>query len=200
MTLPRLIVITDWSLGEALLLERLAAALSLGPAVAVQHRHPGASGRRYYDEGLRVADLAAREGNALFVNGRLDVALLLGAHLHLPSQSFAVADVRPLLPKERWVSVAVHGADDVARTRGADLALVAPVFAPGSKPGDPRPPLGSAGFFELARALPCPAFALGGIGPGSAPALRGAAGFAAISSVLHEADPKRAAAAILAVR
>jgi thiamine-phosphate pyrophosphorylase len=198
--LPRLIVITDWSLGEALLLERLAAALTVGPAVAVQHRHPEASARRYYEEACRVAQVAQRAGCAFFVNGRLDVALLVGAHLHLPSHSYGPSDVRPHLPAGRWVSVAVHGPGDVARAQGADLALVAPVFAPGSKPNDARPPLGPAGFLALARALPCPAFALGGLGPETAPALPGALGFAAISSVLRAADPKRAAAAILAAR
>ncbi len=198
MKLPRLIVITDWALDPATLLSRLAAALSLGPDVGVLHRHPGALGRRLLDEAHRVTELAARFGNPVFVSGRLDVALLCSAHLHLPSRGLAVADVRPNLPPGRWVSRSVHDAAEGKAATGADLALVAPLFPAGSKVGDARPPLGARGFFELARDLPCPAYALGGIGPANAALVAGARGAAAISSVLHAADPKAAAAAILA--
>ena len=196
--LPRLIVITDWALGEGVLLPRLAAALSLGPPVAVQHRHPEALGRQFFDEARRVGDLAAKAGCAFFVNGRLDVALATRAHLHLPANGLALSDVRPHLPAGCLVSVAVHDEAQAAAAAGADLALVAPVFAPGSKRDDARPPLGAGGFARLAGLLPCPAYALGGVSALSAASLRGAAGAAAISSVLHAADPKSAAAAILA--
>ncbi|MHB8877785.1 MAG: thiamine phosphate synthase [Myxococcaceae bacterium] len=197
MSLPRLILITDWSLGADTLLSRLAAALSLGPSVAVQHRHPEASGRQFFEEAKKISELTSRAGCALFVNGRLDVALLTRANLHLPSNGLTPTDVRPLLPAGCLLSVAVHGGDLPEVAAGADLALVAPVFAAGSKPGDSRRPLGPEAYFALARALPCPAFALGGITPATARLLPKAAGYAAISSVLHSDDPKAAAAAFL---
>jgi thiamine-phosphate pyrophosphorylase len=197
--LPRLVVITDWSRGADWLLPRLERALEPGPKVAVQHRHVGIDARTFLEEGRALASLCARFGNALFVNGRLDVALALNAHLHLPSRMPPVADFRKWLGPRRWVSVAVHDADEARQASGADLALVSPVFAPGSKRDDPRAPLGVEGYRRLQAALPCPAFALGGVTPASASTLPGADGFAAISGVLEAEAPADAVRALLAL-
>lgn len=195
--LPLLIVITDWQIPAPKLMESLESVLSLGPEVALQHRHPGASDRSFFEEGERLAKLCRPLGNPLFVNGRLDIALLLGAHLHLPARGIGVGEVRRHLPRGTWVSAAVHDRDEALEATGADLALVSPVFAPGSKPTDRRPPLGPEGFARLAQATPCPAFALGGIGPANASDVVGASGFSAISSVLKSSDPIAAARDLL---
>lgn len=188
-----LVVITDWSLGRETLLGRVEAALKAGPGVAVQHRHPGADDRLFFDEAVALATLCARADAPLFVNSRLDVALAVGAHLHCTSSSLRPREVRHLLPG-RWISRAVHAAtDDV---EGADLALVSPVFPPGSKPADTRPPLGVEGYATIAKALPCPAFALGGIDPTNAGTVK-APGVAVISAVLGAHDPQAAARALL---
>ena len=195
---PRLLVITDWRLPRARLLAALERALEVGPGVAVQHRHPEAPVRQFLEEARLLAGLCRARGNPLFVNGRLDVALLVGAHLHLPAGGLTPEDVRPYLPSGRLVSVAVHDEEEARRARGADLALVSPVFSPGSKPGDTRPTLGPEGFRRLAEALPCPALALGGMTPERAPLLGGAAGFAVISGVLEAEDPGAAAKTLYA--
>ncbi|HLL55734.1 MAG TPA: thiamine phosphate synthase [Myxococcaceae bacterium] len=197
--LPRLIVITDWSLPRETLLERLAQALAAGPEVAVQHRHPGAPVRAFLEEARALRALCAARGNALFVNGRLDVALRVGAHLHLPAGGPRAAEARPHLPEGRWISAAVHDEAEARDAEGADFALVSPVFAPGSKPEDTRPPLGPEGFRGLARRLSCPAYALGGMDADGAGRLGGVAGVAAITPVLRAADPRRAAAELLLV-
>ena len=194
---PRVVVITDWRLPRERLLTALARALEAGPEVAVQHRHPDAPGRRFLEEARVLADLCRARGNPLFINGRLDVALLVGAHLHLPAGGLTPGDVRPHLPAGRLVSVAVHDAREAGEARGADLALVSPVFAPGSKPDDTRPTLGPEGFRRLADALPYPALALGGITPERAGLLPGAYGFAVISGVLEAEDPGAAAKTLL---
>ena len=194
--LPRLILITDWSQGEALLglVER---ALGGARGVAVQHRHPGASDRDFLAEGRALAQVCARHRAPLFVNRRLDVALLLNAHLHLPSSGLLATDVRPHLPFGRWVSAAVHDEAEAARSRGADLALVSPVFAPISK-REERAALGPAGFRALAAQLPCPAYALGGVTADGLRALGRVAGAAVIGAVLQAPDPARAVAELLA--
>lgn len=197
MAVPRLVVITDWRLPRERLLGAIARALEAGPEVAVQHRHPEAPTRQFLEEARLLAGLCRERGNPLFVNGRLDVALLVGAHLHLPAQGPTPGDVRPHLPSGRLVSVAVHDEGEARAAHGADLALVSPVFSPGSKPGDTRATLGPGGFAALAAALPCPALALGGITPERARELRGAAGFAVISAVLEAEDPAAAARAML---
>jgi thiamine-phosphate pyrophosphorylase len=187
------VVITDWALPE--LLARLEAALAGGAGqVAVQHRHPGASDRRFHEEGQALQRLIAGRPVPLFVNRRLDVALALGAHLHLPAHGLPLAAVRSRLP-HHLVSVAVHGPGEAQA--GADLALVSPVYTPFSKPADTRTPLGLEGFLALRRALECPAFALGGIGPERKEALASADGAAVMSSVLRAADPGQAVRQLL---
>jgi thiamine-phosphate pyrophosphorylase len=196
VSLPfRLVLITDWRLPA--LVDRVAQALEAGPGLAVQHRHPGAADRLFFDEALRLAAVCAKAKAPLFVNRRLDVALAIGAHLHLPSTGLRVSDVRPHLGN-RLLSVAVHDEAEARSAQGADLALVSPVFAPGSKPDDRRPPLGIEGVRRLERVLPCPAFALGGIDASRLRALTPIAGAALISSVLAADDPREAAAQLLA--
>jgi thiamine-phosphate pyrophosphorylase len=190
-------VITDWQIAD--LLDRLQPVLALGPSVAVQHRHPSAADRLFFEEGRALASRCARFGNPLFVNGRLDIALLLDAHLHLPARGIAVGDVRPHLPTPRWVSIAVHDLEEATASRGADLALISPVYRPGSKSIADRPALGPEGFEKLAKVVSCAAFALGGIAPSNAHQMMGAAGFAAISSVLKANNPRDAAVSLLRV-
>lgn len=151
----RVIVITDWSRPDCL--EQVRAVV--GPGIAVQHRHHGASDRQLFEEGLR---LRAAIGSApLFVNGRVDVALALGAHLHLHEHALAVADVRPLLGRGALISASWH-APSLPRT-GVDLLLVSPVFDPLSKPAE-RPALGVEGYRAArAAAKGVPVFALGGL-------------------------------------
>src|SRR5262249_14154211 len=196
---PRFIVCPDWRIRRPTLLQRIQAALSLGPQVAIQHRHAEARVRVFLEEARALADLCGEFHNPLFINGRLDVAQLVNAHLHLPSRGLVPSDVRPHLPEDRWISISVHNPDEARAAQGADIALISPVFPAGSKVSDDRPPLGVEGFKRLAAAVECAPFALGGIGPQNAASLRGAAvGYAAVSAVLQSPDPRRAASEILA--
>lgn len=171
---------------------------ALGPDVCIQHRDPGASIRDFLDRARWLAAIVERTGAQLAINGRLDVALLVHAHLHLPVDAPRPGEVRRHLPPDRWLSAAVHSAEELADARGADLFLVSPVHPPGSKPMDSRPPLGPAGFARLAQlAAPVPCFALGGMTPARVRTLPGATGAAVQSAVLGETDPAAAARAFL---
>lgn len=201
MTPPsfRLLLVTDWARPGCL--ARVTDALSAGGPVAVQHRHPGATDRVFLDEGQRLAEACAAHGVPLFVNGRLDVALALSAHLHLPTRALAPAEVRPHHP--RWLSAAWHPLEEAAPPAGVDLLLASPVTAPGSKPGDVRPRLGVEGFHR-ARALAgeVPVFALGGLDERALRALTEVgpvAGAAVVSAVLDAPSPARAVEALLRV-
>jgi thiamine-phosphate pyrophosphorylase len=196
--LPELIVITDWSLGEERVLSALEKVLALGPRVAVQHRNPGASTRVFFEQARKLGALCRSAGAPLFVNGRLDVALAIGAHLHLPAHGPLAADVRPFLPAGTWLSAAVHDRREAEDARGADLALVSPVFGALSKPEDTRAPLGPGGFSELASRLDCPAYALGGMTPETVSSLRGrCAGVASVNGVLAAQNALEAARALM---
>lgn len=195
--LPRLAVITDWAVPE--LLERVRAVCELGEEVAVMHRAPGMGVRPYLEQARALQSICAPAGTPLFVSGRLDVALACGAHLHLPEDAPSPADCRPYLPAGRWISVAFHADTPHERVQGADVALVSPVFSPGSKPGDVRPTLGVKGFRRIAETLPCPAWALGGMNGQHTHALGRAAGVAVISACWQAADPLSACRTLLEI-
>ena len=193
----RLLLVTDWSLGEQRLLSVLEAVCALGPRVGIQHRHKEAATRPFLAQARTLALLCARHGNPLFVNGRLDVALLVGAHLHLPVDAPTPAEVRPHLPHGRWVSAAVHDEAELQRAAGADLVLLSPVFTPASKQADARPTLGRAGYARLRARSECPALALGGVRLERLPLLGAVEGAAVQGAVLGATDPVAAAQALL---
>lgn len=167
--------------------------------MGIQHRHPEAGTRAFLAEARLLAALCRRWANPFFVNGRLDVALLVGAHLHLPVDGPTPADVRRHLPEGRWVSAAVHNPMELARADGADLVLVSPVFPPTSKPTDSRPTLGAEGYARLRALAGCPALALGGIRLERLAGLGAVEGVAVQSAVLRAENPAAAAAALLSV-
>ena len=126
---------------------------------------------------------------ALLINSRTDVALATGADgVHLPGNDLAPEDIRDIWKLSHagslarvTISVACHTLEEVeqAASRGADLAIFAPVFekkdAPETKP---------AGLDALRRAChhKIPVIALGGITLENAGACldAGAAGIAGI--------------------
>lgn len=187
----RLLAITPSALEPERLLE--AARAIARPQVAFQLRRPHDGTRAL----LSLAERLLALGAPVFINGRLDVALSVGGHLHLPAHGVRLADARRVLPPERLLSVAVHDEAEADAAFGADLALVSPVFAPGSKQLDDRPTLGPGGFVRLAARLACPAFALGGLTPANAARVPQASGVAAISALFSAEDPGAAAADFL---
>ena len=117
---------------------------------------------------LTVSAVTIAEGSGvrILVNTRLDVALAAGAHgLHLPSQVAPANEWRRITPIGFLIGISCHDAAelDLARSEGADFALLSPVFAPLSKKSSERP-LGMEEFGRLARAAsPLPVLALGGL-------------------------------------
>jgi len=173
---------------------------ALGPRVCIQHRDPGVPVRTSLARARWLAGLTRSGGAQLAINGRLDVALLVEAHLHLPVDAPRPREVRSRLPPGRWISAAVHSGAELEEARGADALLVSPVHPPGSKPDDTRPPLGTAGFDRLARAAATtPCYALGGMTPEAVKELPLLWGVAVQSAVLRAPDPAAAARAFLAV-
>ncbi len=183
-------------IADASHLRVLEEVLAAGPGIAVQARRPGTTTHIYMSEARQLAALCARFEAPLFVSARVDVALVLGAHLHLPAHAIPALEARKLLPEGVMISCAVHDEREARDAVGADFALVSPVFKPGSKPDYSRTPLGVEGFERVSRALGCPAFALGGISAENFP--EGARGAAVISSVLSASSPREAARALLA--
>lgn len=125
---------------------------------------------------------------AIWVAGRLDVAIAAGCGLHAPE---AYPDLEPgLVPLSR----PLHGEGQWDARRAVDQLLVAPVFASPGK-GDPW---GAGRLHRFLDGVPASGprlLALGGVDPLNAPTLRHPrlAGIAAIRP-FWEGDPARAVA------
>lgn len=202
--LPRLHAITDARiLSRADLADRAARmADSAGPALAIHVRGRELSGRELLARAETLAVIAAAAGCALFVNSRVDVAALVGAHgVQLSQGELAPSEARLVLGADwhGWIGVSVHSAEaaHAATAAGADCLMLGNIFETPSHPG--RPGIGEA-VLRAAAAGGSPVIAIGGVTAGRAAALRaaGAWGVASISGLWDAEDPGAATLLLLA--
>ena len=156
-----------------------SGSLSHADADFIQVREPGLSARELADY------VRSLSGSRVLVNDRADVAIACGAAgVHLRDGSVSPAVIRRIAPSGFVISVACHDAAAVFRAadEGADYAVLAPVFAPLSKPSV-APPLGLDALRAITAQARIPVIALGGITWENAPQCieAGAAGVAGIT-------------------
>jgi thiamine-phosphate pyrophosphorylase len=182
-----------------------AAALSAAPpdTVALQLREKDLDAGELVALGRELRTICNRYRARLIVNDRIDVAIAVHADgVHLPTDSFAIADARTLIGYGGMVGVSTHddGEVIVAARSGADFVVYGPVFDPLSK-GSYSTARGAEGLIAAGRATSIPVFALGGITANRvrelsvAIAAAGAqppAGIAVIGSVFGTPDPAAA--------
>ena len=142
------------------------------------------------------AALPVKSRCAVVVNDRLDVALAArAAGVHLPSMGLAIGPMRRATSKTFLIGRSVHSLAEArqAQKDGADYLVFGPVFETPSKTAF-GPPQGIDALARVARAVRIPVWAIGGIDPARAQALRGTriAGIAAISFIARAADPAEA--------
>ena len=148
----RIVQITSLALlPEAELVARLERLRALPPELRrhgmVQLRDPELPARELLRLGRRLRELTAAVGMGLVINDRLDLARLLSADgVHLGRRSTDVSHAREFLPEGLWVSLSCHSPEEVvqAEERGADAALLSPIFATPGK----GTPLGTAAIRE----------------------------------------------------
>lgn len=144
------------------------------------------------------------------------MAVALKAHgVQLGAGSLPIPEARKLLSPSTWIGYSAHSLAEAegAALAGADFIVLAPVWAPGSKPagrvGLPRETpalLGPETVWRAAVVLPVPVYALGGVDPSrlaallAPPAGAGAppAGALVISAILGAEDPGAAARDLVA--
>lgn len=132
----------------------------------------------------------------LFINDRVDVALLSNADgVQLGEASISVADARELSHGDLLVGRSVHDAEGArcAYDDGADFVIAGHVFQTSSKADQPARGLQ---FIEtLAKLIPLPIIAIGGITPARVVQVidAGAFGVAVQSGILLADDPWEAA-------
>ncbi|ARP75136.1 Nudix family hydrolase [Bordetella genomosp. 6] len=106
--------------------------------------------------------------------------------VHLTARDAQALKQRPALPEGALVGVSAHGHAEIvhARDLGADFAVLGPVLATASHPG--QAPLGWSGFAAGIRDAGLPVYALGGQSPATLAEARlhGAHGIAGIRGLL----------------
>ena len=150
------------------------------------------------EEARRVRGDKAR----VVVNGRLDVALAAkAAGVHLPADGLPVPGVRRRTRSRFLVGRSVHALAEAreAEKAGADYLLFGPIFETPGKAAYGAPQ-GVAALQRVAETVRIPVWAIGGITPETAAALRGLpiAGVAAIGAIAAASDPKDGARALQA--
>jgi thiamine-phosphate diphosphorylase len=132
----------------------------------------------------------------LVVNGRVDIALAVGAEaVQLGLGALPIAAVRDLVGDSLHIGSSVHDVRTADRRRreGADYLLAGSVYETTTHPG-----VEAAGVVLIERLAPMrvPVIAIGGVTAERVGALReaGAAGVAVVSAVWNAADPVAAAA------
>jgi thiazole tautomerase (transcriptional regulator TenI) len=183
-TFPVVHVVTDSGVVmHTSFIERATAIMgALGARGALHLRSSRASGRKFHDLAVRLAEVQQRSGCWLIVNDRIDVACAVGARgAQLASHSMSVGDslrVSSNLP----VGTSIHSVEEAveAERQGASWCVAGTVFETPSHEGRPAARIE---FIErVTRSVKIPVIAIGGIKPEDVGALReaGAHGIATI--------------------
>lgn len=180
LRLPRFMGVTSTrAFGVVGQLELIEAALQCGLKL-IQVREPHMSRQelgRFVDQ---VCRLAKPWNSLVLINGVGGEGLAgLADGLHLRSDELMRLAVPPAA---RWVGASCHTREELehAASLGIDYAVLGSVHETNSHPGEAG--MGWASFARLAKELPIPVFAIGGLGPADLDTARdaGAHGIAAI--------------------
>ncbi len=192
-------VITDPSVALPVAEQALAAAR--GGAALIQLRDKHASERDLEALVTRLLPAVAALGARLIVNDRVNLALRTGAHgLHIGQGDGDVAAIRRRMPAGMILGLSVETVAQALQVpAGVDYIGAGPVRATATKP-DHAAPIGFDGLAAIIAACPLPTYAIGGLAPGDARALKaaGAVGMAVVSAVVRAPDPQAATAALMA--
>jgi thiamine-phosphate pyrophosphorylase len=196
----RLIVVTDADCGGRDLVDVVRAALR-GGAPAIQLRMKDAAARDMVELAHALLAETRPAGALLFVNDRVDVAVIAGADgAHVGQDDLPVAAARRVSPPGFLLGVSAESVELAlqAEAEGADYVGVGPVYATGSKM-DAGEPVGLGRIAEVAASVRIPVVGIGGIAIGNARAVveSGAAGVAVISAVMRADDPESATRELL---
>jgi thiamine-phosphate pyrophosphorylase len=143
-------------------LDAAEAMLDAGVRI-IQFRHKGFFGRDTFEDARRIAELC--RGRALFVvNDRVDLAMLLGAAVHLGQDDLAPRDARKIMGPAAIIGFSTHNAEQLRAgdREPVDYLAIGPIFATGSKQ-NPDPVVGVERLRELRAITQKPLVAIGGI-------------------------------------
>lgn len=172
-----------------------------GGVKAVQLRGKNLPAREILRIGERLRLLTSAYSVKLFINDRVDVAMILGADgVHLGQNSLPAGIVRKILGDSLIIGVSTHSLKEAkdAELGGADFITFGPIFATPSKVVY-GPPVGLRRLVNLTGRIKIPVFAIGGINMDRIQDVmkKGANGVAVISAILNSESVYDAAASML---
>jgi thiamine-phosphate pyrophosphorylase len=144
--------------------EAAASGLLAAGARILQFRHKGHFSREMFETARRVGDLCRSSGCRYVIDDRSDIALLLGAGVHLGQDDLPPAVVRSMMGPEAFLGFSTHNESQLCAgdAESVDYLALGPIFATASK-ANPDP---TVGIEELRRLRPLttkPLVAIGGI-------------------------------------
>jgi thiamine-phosphate pyrophosphorylase len=145
------------------------ALLEAGSGI-LQFRHKGFFSRDVFEDASHIAELCRSAGALFVMNDRADVAMLLGAALHLGQEDLAPADARRILPAGSVIGFSTHNEQQLRAgdLEPVDYLAIGPIFATGSKL-NPDPVVGLDRLRALRPLTQKPLVAIGGITRALAP-------------------------------
>ncbi|HSB30156.1 MAG TPA: thiamine phosphate synthase [Candidatus Sulfobium mesophilum] len=191
----RLYLITDRKLlGTDETLPATVEEALKGGVKAVQLREKDVGTRELLNMAYMLRDVTNRNQARLFINGRVDIALAVGADgVHLGVTDIPVHAARRAAGGRMLIGASAHSVDEAKRAEdeGADFVTLGPVYETPSKMRYGKP-VGLKTIMAAGEEVSIPVFAIGGIGHERvAEVLRaGAYGIALISAILASEDIK----------
>jgi thiamine-phosphate pyrophosphorylase len=172
--LPRLYAIADTALLDRVGMDPVAAAGALFDAGVrlLQLRHKKHFSYELFLKARKIGQMAEDAGARFVINDRADIAMLLGAGLHLGQSDLPPARARQLLGPQGWIGYSTHNEEQLqaADAEPVDYLAIGPIFETASKE-NPDPVIGLERLATLRSLTKKPLVAIGGITRLSAPAV-----------------------------
>lgn len=192
-------LVTD-ALASLPVIDQIRAA-ALGGAALIQIRDKTASDADLAELIAAVLPMVTAQGARLIINDRAELAMYTGVHgLHIGQGDGDPALIRARLGADKLLGLSIEAEDQLAHIpAGVDYLGVGPVRATLSK-ADHAPPIGFDGLAQIIERTVLPCYAIGGLKPGDAAAVKvaGAIGMAVVSAVTRAANPQAATRSLVA--
>ena len=175
------------------LLENLEAVLQ-GGVRDLQLREKDLPLKDLHSLAVVLRQMTGRYGARLYINDRVDIALMVGADgVHLPEKGLPANEVKACYP-HLLVGVSTHSLEGAQRAErdGADFITFSPIFETPSK-REYGPPQGLEQLRAVCREVKLPVLALGGVHKNRVLTVleQGAFGVALISGIWNGPDIKQ---------
>ncbi len=183
------------------LLETVKRAVEGGVSI-VQYRSEKLNHEQQREQVLPVQRYLRSVGIPLIINDNVQLAVEIDADgIHIGQNDMPVPEARALIGPDKILGLTVTTPEQMAAvdTELVDYLGCGPVFPTITK-DDAPPPMGVAGWSELARMSPLPVVAIGGLNRERTAAIRAtglAAGVAVVSAICAAENPTLAAKELL---